>query len=283
VLEVQRRALPKPQDRLPLGTSGLAVSPFALGITTSETVLAAYEVGINFFFVTADFHWPLYEGLRQGLAQLFDRGSSIRDEVVVGVVSYLEPPWFNALAFHEVIDAVRGLKRVDLLIAGGVSHDASLEGRSAILGAARARGHCGARAIGASFHNRASALRSINDNLLDINFIRYNSAHPGAATEIFPNVRSDRTGLIFNFKSLMSRVRPHQFALLNLGGRDWQPAPSDYYRYVLSAPVFNGVLCSPQSPQEVLELAAAMQRGPLSPLHQEYMRRISSSVHAQIF
>jgi hypothetical protein len=274
-----RQALPKTQDRLPLGISGLTVSPFALGITTSDTVLAAYDLGINFFFLTADFHWPLYQGLREGLEKLFERRPSVRDDVVVGVVSYLEQPMFDALAFHEVVDAVRGLRRVDLLIAGGVSTEKSLYGRSTKICDARVHGNRDARAIGASFHHRPSALLSINHNLLDIHFIRYNSVHPGAAAEIFPHIRPDRTGLIYNFKSMMSRVRPEQFARLGLSERNWRPAPSDYYRYVLTAPALDGVLCSPQSPQEVCELAMAMERGPLSPEQEDYVRGLSSAIN----
>src|SRR5215831_13655318 len=97
--------LPKPSDRLPLGRTGLKVSPLCLGIAgTPEIVPEAFDLGINFFFVTGDLHWPLYDGVRKGLEMLFDRGPSIRDEVVVGVVSYLDGPIFEGLQFNEVID-----------------------------------------------------------------------------------------------------------------------------------------------------------------------------------
>src|SRR5581483_8130992 len=122
-MEVMTRgSLPKASDRLRLGKGGLSVSPICLGITGSgDTVLAAFDAGINFFFVSADLHWPLYEHLRRGLAQLLARGPAVRDEIVVGVVSYLEEPLFKYLQFQEVLDAIPGLKRVDLLIAGAVS------------------------------------------------------------------------------------------------------------------------------------------------------------------
>src|SRR5205823_1724956 len=72
-----RLTLPRPTDRLPLGMTGLSVSPFCLGIVESpETIPAAFDAGINLFFLTADLHWPLYEGLRRGLEQLFARGGS---------------------------------------------------------------------------------------------------------------------------------------------------------------------------------------------------------------
>src|SRR4051812_39900076 len=71
----QRTVLPAPGDRLPLGDCGLKVSPFCLGMVGEPaTVPAAFDAGVNFFFVTADMHWPLYEMTRRGLADLLARG-----------------------------------------------------------------------------------------------------------------------------------------------------------------------------------------------------------------
>jgi len=87
VSRLPRCTLPKPTDRLPLGKSGLLGSPFCLGITASpDTVVAAYEAGINFFFITADLHWPLYDGVRKDLANILDGNKSRRDELVAGGV-----------------------------------------------------------------------------------------------------------------------------------------------------------------------------------------------------
>ncbi len=42
-------------DRLALGERGVRVSPFCLGLVRSpEKVGAAFDAGLNFFFVTAD-------------------------------------------------------------------------------------------------------------------------------------------------------------------------------------------------------------------------------------
>ena len=62
-----RRELPKLTDRYPLG-NGLEISPFCLGLVGDEDVVpAAFEAGINFFFISADMHWPVYEQTRRGL------------------------------------------------------------------------------------------------------------------------------------------------------------------------------------------------------------------------
>src|SRR5205814_3913431 len=115
-----RRELPKLTDRLPLGDTGLAVSPVCCGIVTDPAVVsAAFEAGINFFFLTADMHWPLYEGTRAGLRQLLRDKPGVRDDIVVGVVSYVMQPEFGWLPFSEVVQMLPGLERVDVSIAGG--------------------------------------------------------------------------------------------------------------------------------------------------------------------
>lgn len=272
-----RERLPKPTDRLALGTSGLQVSPCCLGMTASaDSVIAAYEAGINFFFVTADLHWPLYDGVRKGLAKLLQGNKARRDELVVGVVSYLDDPLFSTLQFHEVIGEVPGLERVDLMIAGAVSSDQSLYSRVGSLQRARSSRHNGASAIGATFHQRSLALVADHHQLLDISYIRYNSGHPGARRDLFPYMRPTRSGLVFNFKSVLSRVTKEMFAGFGLPANYWLPDSCDYYRFVLSRPEIDGVLCSPMSADEVRGLAAAMDKGPLTMEEQDYMIWLSS-------
>jgi hypothetical protein len=283
-LPMRRERLPKATDRLPLGFSGLKVSPLCIGITQDpETVLAAFDAGVNFFFVSADLHWPLYEGVRQGLKLLFERRPSVRDQVVVGVVSYLDQPLFQALQFHEVMQSLPGLERVDLLIAGAISDWQSFSERLPSLQNARAIGHSGARAIGASFHDRRSALASLNGHPLDISYIRYNTAHPGAEFDVFPFMRPDHAGLIFNFKSILSAVTPEHIRQLGLGGSLWLPKITDYYRFVLTNPNINGVLCSPATPGQLAELMAALDDRPLTVAEEQYMVWLSSTVTPKLF
>lgn len=279
-----RDSLPRPAARLRLGSSGLLVSPVCIGITgTPECVPAAFDAGVNFFFVSADLHWPLYENVRKGLEMLLDRSPSVRDEIVVGVVSYLDQPMFQALQFHEVLDAVHGLKRVDLLIAGAAWNENNFGGRLDALRGARSIRHHGSTAIGASFHDRRTAVFSINYNCLDINFIRYNTAHTGARQDLFPFMRPDRTSLIYNFKSILSVVTTERFRELGLNSSYWLPRPVDYYRFVLSNPNIDGILCSPDTEEHVGDLIRALYDRPLTQPEQEYMIWLSSSATPRYF
>jgi hypothetical protein len=256
-----RDCLPRAGDRLALGKSGLSVSPVCLGIAGSaDTVLAAFDAGINFFFVTADLHWPLYEHLRQGLARLLARGPHMRERIVVGAVSYLEQPLFAYLQMNEVIDSVPGLKRVDLLIAGAVSSPQSLLARHDALQKARVAAHVGCRAIGATFHQRACALVSLNHACMDINYIRFNPIHARAVDDFFPHMPSDRTALVYNFKSTFPLAAAPQAG----APADRCIQATDYYRFALSHRELDGILCRLACPQQVQELVRALEERPLT-------------------
>jgi hypothetical protein len=272
-----RAVLPKPTDRLRLGHGGLRVSPICLGMTASPaTVEAAYEAGVNFFFVSADLHWPLYEATRKGLERLLRGNRRRRDQIVVGVVSYFEEPWFGYLQFWEVIDAVPGLMRVDLLIAGGVSSSRSFDEREDVLRSARAQRYLGARAIGASLHQRKLAVRAEQNRVLDISYIRYNAGHPGARRDVFPQLRGKRRALLFNFKSMALQSSPGRSAKPVKSHGRWVPEPTDCYRFVLSAPEIDGLLCSLESPKELRALVDTLNKGPLSREEQDAMIRFCS-------
>ena len=108
------------KTRLALGETGLLVSPVCLGMVAEpEIVSAAYRAGINFFFLSADMHWPLYEPLRQGLRALFRASPRARKRVVVAVVSYVTQPEFCSMPFEEVLEAVPELGHVDVAVIGG--------------------------------------------------------------------------------------------------------------------------------------------------------------------
>lgn len=276
-----RTKLPKPTDRISLGNTHIQVSPLCLGITGSpDTVLAAYESGINFFFLTADLHWPLYESTREGLRRLLEK-PGVRDDIVVGVVSYLDDPLFSALQFHEVINDVKGLERVDLLIAGAVSSDTSFS-RMRSLTISKAIKHCGAVAIGASFHQRPYVVAAAMHHMLDISFIRYNTAHPGARKDIFPFLSPHRSMKLYNFKSVLSYVSPATMSALGIPQSYWRPDITDCYRFSLSRPELDGILCSPQSPHELHALCLALEKPPLTQEEQDYLIWLAAAAKSPV-
>jgi hypothetical protein len=272
----QRTALPRLTDRLPLGSAGLRVSPVCLGIVGEPaTVPSAFDAGVNFFFVTADMHWPLYEAARRGLADLLSRGRGVREQVVVAGVCYPTQPEFCSMPFQELIAAVPGLKTLDVLLAGG-AHGPDFGARCPVYQEHRAGGFLGNRAVGATFHDRRAARAAVQADQVDVAFIRYNPGHPGACRDLFPHVPARPRPPVFGFKSTFGYVPPARMAELGLpGGEYWHPAITDHYRFALTPPEMDGLLVALKTPGEVAALAAALERGPLTEEEEAYLKDVA--------
>jgi hypothetical protein len=240
-------------------------------VRSADAVCAAFDAGINFFFLSADMHWPLYEGSRRGLERLLSRGRGVRDQVVVAVVSYATQPEFCYAPFAEVLEAVPGLGRIDVPIAGG-AYGNEFPTRLDVYQGHRRTGYAGARAIGASFHDRQAALLACNDNLVDLVLSRYNPDHPGARDDMFPHLTPRRSTRLFNFNNTCGFVPPDRMAGFGLDGDVyWQPHITDYYRFALSRSEIDGLLVAPRTPAEVEALAGALEKGPLDDEEQAYL------------
>ena len=250
---------------------GVLVSPICIGtVGDPDVVPAAFEAGINFFFVTADMHWPIYENVREGLRRLLRKNPAARESLVVGVVAYVTQPEFCWMPFEEVLDEIPELeRRIDVTIAGGC-YGHEFPTRVAVFKKHRETKHVGARAIGASFHDRVGARAALEAGDLDIAYIRYNPIHPGAALDLFPHV-TDEQPVLFNFKSTNGYLEERHYAALNIDDSFWRPHITDYYRFVLSEPALDGVLCAPPNAAAIRDLADALAKGPLDDEDRQYM------------
>ncbi len=274
--------LPKLTARFALGRQRLAVSPFCLGIVRQpEAIGAAFDAGINFFFLTADMHWPLYRQTRRGLQQLLARGRGIREQIVVAAVCYPTQPEFCSMPFEELLEAIPGLDRLDVLIAGG-AYAGEFAARLPVYQEHRRTGFVGCRAIGATFHDRQAARRALAENGVEIAFVRYNPGHAGARQDLFPHLTSPTSPLLFGFKSTFGYVRPEQMTALGLRAEVyWHPEITDHYRFALSRPELDGLLIAPRTPREIATLAEALEKGPLDEEEQTYLMHVALVAQGQ--
>jgi aryl-alcohol dehydrogenase-like predicted oxidoreductase len=264
------RAFPKPTERIHLGASSLWVSPFCLGwVEDPDTVLAAFDIGINFFFLPSDYHLPLYRHTIEGIQRLLARGTDMRDRIVVAGVGYIENPAFFSGTLQELLWAVPELGRLDVGLAGAVT--SASESRIAQLDAMRKDGELDVAAIGASFHSRSCARTAIERAALDIAFIRYNPLHPGAREDVFPFVGEHRAVTLFNFVNAAGYVDDASWRRLGLSSALWHPQLHDYYRFALTRPEIDGLLVAPKVPAHVERILRAVEAGPLSAEEEEHL------------
>jgi len=260
------------------GASKLEVSPLCIGIVDDpDTVIAAWDLGVNFFFLTADMHWPVYERLREGLRRLAKARPAALDEAVIACTAYVAQPEFQRAPFTEALDAIKPFGKLDILVAGG-SYGPDVDKRLTVLKSNVAEKLVNARAVGTSVHDRAAGVSVINQGTADLAFVRYNAQHPGARLDLFPNLKPNRTTRIFNFKATYAYRGPSYFRGLGIDPELWMPEVTDYYRFVLCRPEVDGLLCAPKTPKELEGLIEAYHRGPLPADEEDHLLGLAKMV-----
>lgn len=244
-------------------------------VRSPKTVAAAFEVGINFFFITADMHWPLYEATRRGLQKLLATGQHVRQQIVVAVVSYPTQPEFCTAPFHEMLAAMPALRSIDVAVIGG-AYASDFVTRLEVYTEHKQTRLAGITAIGATFHDRVAARSALTHQSVEIAFARYNPAHAGARHDLFPHRPRSTSTLLFNFNSTDGFVSNDRMGALGLGSDSWRPAITDYYRFALTRPEVDGLLCALSEPREVSALARALDVGPLDEEEEHYLINLST-------
>ena len=134
------------------------------------------------------------------------------------------------------------------------------------------------RYIGISTHARKYAGELVREGKLDVLMMRYNAAHRGAETEIFPYLSVSHPGVVSytatRWTKLLGRPR-------NWPASERVPTAGDCYRFVLSNPNVHVCFTAPRSVREIKENLAAVGQGPLSEEEMGFMRRFGDVVHQQ--
>lgn len=139
---------------------------------------------------------------------------------------------------------------------------------------ARLREEGKVRAVGVSIHDRQRAGRLADDSVLDLLMIRYNAAHPGAEIDVFPHLARRRPAVIAYTATAWRRLLRAPRGL-----RERPATAAECYRFCLSSPSVDVVLCSPANASQLREDLEAAARGPLDPAEMDFMRRLGRAVH----
>jgi len=131
------------------------------------------------------------------------------------------------------------------------------------------------RAIGVSIHDRMRAGKLAIDSPLDMLMIRYNAAHTGAESDIFPHLAKRKPAIVAytatRWRGLLKRPKGWNGPVM---------AASDCYRFCLSNPNVDLVLTGPKNRQQLEEnIGNLLAKGPLSAEENLWIRNFGKFVH----
>ncbi|HTS27103.1 MAG TPA: hypothetical protein VMH81_14605 [Bryobacteraceae bacterium] len=252
-----------------LGRTGLRVGPLGLAASygvPAAAVERAFERGVNYLY------WGSMR--RDAFGQAIRNLAPYRDRMVIVLQSYSRVASLLDWSIERGLRALR-LDYADVLLLGLWNKPVS----NRILDACQAARDRGVvRFLAVSLHNRRLAAEHLSGRIFDIVHFRYNAAHPGAETDIFPRLPSaDRAGTVsFTATSWGQLLKP---AKVPPGER--VPQASDCYRFVLARPEIDVCLTGPANSTQMEEALRTLDRGPMDDQELAWMRRIGTAVHGK--
>lgn len=266
--------------RRALGVTGLRVSPLGLaampvpapgqhgpGLRPEDVEQAFYEHAINTFFVTRQM-----KAHTEGVRRLIQAGH--RDKLVIISIANLPLGGSIRRAWEKNARALN-TDVLDIYLLGWV------QGRWYVGGETwramrRLKDEGKVRGLGFSCHNRILAAALARELAVDALMIRYNASHRGAEREVFEPLGNARPAIIAYTATrwgMLLRPLPRQ-------GFPRPMSAGECYRFVLSHPAVDVVLCAARGPEELREDVAAVLEGPLTPARMEEARHFGDAVHA---
>jgi aryl-alcohol dehydrogenase-like predicted oxidoreductase len=261
-------------DKIILGRTGLRVGRIGIGTSSGLSpgdVEEAVERGINYLYWGSVRKKAFGEAIRHVAKRR-------REDVVIVVQSYTRAAFYMRPSVEKALREL-GVDHCDLLLLGMWNETPP---RRIVDAAVAIRDSGKASHVMISCHQRTTFPRYIDDPTYGAIMVRYNAAHPGAETEVFPHLAprdqgpSARPGVVSYTATrwgglLDPKLRP-----------EGEPAPraSDCYRFALTHPDVDVTLCGPKDRAQLDEALTALDRGPMSPDELAWMKRIGKAVRA---
>ncbi|HEY1959205.1 MAG TPA: aldo/keto reductase [Polyangiaceae bacterium] len=233
------------------GHAGLRAAPLGLsgtyGLDGKGVERAFHELGVNYFFFTGK-----DDGMRAGLRALIAAGH--RDEIVIAGGANV-PTGFGVRGAFEKDCKALGTDRLDVFHVFWVQYHWYVTGQTwPAMQKLKEEGRV--KMLGVSIHDRPLARKLVDELGLDLLMIRYNAAHRGAEKEIFADLPAPRPAIVAYTATRWGK-------LLQPSGDRGPMTPEECYRFPLSNPNVDVVLCGPRSYEELEQDARGVALGPL--------------------
>jgi aryl-alcohol dehydrogenase-like predicted oxidoreductase len=254
-------------QRVPLGATGSLVTPLGLGASyglEARDVERAIDRGINYIY------WGAYR--RPSFATAIrNLGPARRQDLVIVVQTYTRVASLMRRSLERALRRL-GTDHVDGLLLGWWNQSPP---RGIVEAALALRAAGKARWIQISCHHRPSFQGYIEDRSYDSIMVRYNAAHPGAETEVFPHLATRRVGVVAYTATRWGTLLDPR----HLPPGEPVPRASDCYRFALGHAGVDVCLAGPSDAGQLDEALAALDRGPLADDELAWLRRVGAHVH----
>jgi aryl-alcohol dehydrogenase-like predicted oxidoreductase len=253
-----------------LGRTGRRVSPLGLGSSyglPGRDVERAFERGVSFFLWGSRRRGDFGKGLREVARK--DRARA-----TIAIQTYSRAAWAMPGSVDRALRAL-GTDYVDILCLAwwnGLPPERIVERALQLQASGKVR------SLMVSCHERLTFASFVDDGRSDALMVRYNAAHPGAETDVFPHVeRSPRRPGVVAFTAtrwgtlLDPKYTPQ-------GERT--PGAGDCYRFALSNPAIDVCLSGAASGPQLDEALEAVEKGPMDVRELAWMRRVGAHVRA---
>lgn len=258
-------------ERVPLGRTGLSVSPIGLASsygTNEAMVEEAVGRGVNYLYWGALRTKKMARGIRSVARRKRD------DLVIIAHTTARSPSGLSKVVENSLRQL--GVDTFEVFLLGW--HNRRPDPRL-MDHALKLRDQGRFRFIAISGHNRRLFPELEKDRQIDIFHIRYNAAHRGAEKEILDHLpEQDGPGVVsFTNTRWGSLLKP-----ANMPPGVSAPSAADCYRFVLAHPKVHVAVCGPNSMEQLKEDLEALDLGPMSEEDLDRMRRIGDHVYRNV-
>lgn len=250
-----------------LGRSGLVVGRLGLASSygaPSSAYERAFEHGCNYFY------WGTLRrrGMGDAIRQL---AKQHRQQMVVVLQSYSRTGGLLRFTIESGLRRL-ALDHADILLLGWHNRPPSNRLMDAAL-RLQARGTI--RHIAISGHIRSVFPQLVTDARIATVMFRYNPAHRGAETQIFPHLQADRPGTVSYTATRWGTMLNRRYTPAGLR----TPTALDCYRFALSHPAVDVCLTGPATASQMRDNLRTLELGPMSDDDLAWIRQVGDNVY----
>jgi predicted aldo/keto reductase-like oxidoreductase len=259
-------------EKIVLGKTGLMVCKLGIGSgywAPAKAIEEAFERGCN-YLTWGTFVKGYSPHMREALRNIQGKGE--RNRLVLSMFTYAHNTFLTEHFLTKGLKAA-GMEYADVLVLGFYPKPPA---QHIIDGALRLKEKGLIRFLGVSGHNRSLFPRLQKDGIIDVFHLRYNAAHRGAETEIFPLLHTENRPGIVNFTStaMGKLLNPKK-----MPANEKVPTAADCYRFVLSNPAIDVCMSGARTVEEMRQNLKILDQAPMTEEELQRMRRLGDHLH----